>query len=277
MEVDDFEQYRRLFYFFQYAFAVRGNLLTHDTCDADNKLNIMHELATAPEYFHFRNEHMPHEPISCRRNRPKTDSSPDAPLLPGLPKMDLLEHKQFKKYGTVSPKYRVGRSGTLIYTATAESQYRHLMLNNGEWLKTKNGRPSKDFFNLYRSLLIFDLYQRGETAKGIYDNYGNICIDEVIATIGCNRMSPFKMISDVALQQDLMAAIQGNRIYNSESEQLILDRSETDNISFIGSAEDCENLYIRRIQSHYDRALQLIHLAETGTFKTFPLVIVDLK
>lgn len=44
MEISDFGQYRRLFYFFQYAFAVRSNAI-YDPFDESNTLNIMHQLA----------------------------------------------------------------------------------------------------------------------------------------------------------------------------------------------------------------------------------------
>lgn len=273
MEVDNFVQYRRLFYFFQYAFAVRGSLrLQYDPLDSSNLLNVMQRLAQDPEWFHICEEYVPIGPISnSRRNKPNLQ--PHMPVPMSLGRLNLKQTKRLRKlYGTTPVGTK--ECGLKLYLATTESQYRNLMLHDGEWLKTKNGRIWKDFINLYRSLLIFDLYQDGETDKSIFKNYDCQYLDEYLE----KRKKPAIWIATTcsqALLETLMPFFAKMLENNHETRKFLGDYCKNNNIPFVSGSDepDCAASYRNRIKQHYKRALQLVRLAETGAFKTFPLVI----
>lgn len=275
MKTENHKQYRALFYFFMYAFASRGKLLAHDSTDPDNLLNVIHQLAVDPDDFHFRHEHIPPQPTTIsRKSKVLVDNDPAAPMPPCIP-MSFRDAKRFKK----QRGFWIKPGRTVLYTATEESQFKYLMLNNEEYLKTKNGRTWNDYINLYRSLLVYDLYESGETLKSISVNYARDSIGAILYEFGCDRLSPFERIEEISeaiLQRDLIDSLLFKKIYSLEAEQVMLDSGEP-LISNYDNTDDESNPFFNRVKSHYDRALQLIHLAETGQFKTFPSVLSPLK
>jgi len=264
-----------LFYYFQYAFAIRSGL-DIDPFDYSSILNVMRQLAVNHEDYHFRNEFIPIEPPSnARKNKPFIE--PHFPL-PIRQRMSLQQRKRFSKYRNDLNLKREPvalNRGPVLHTATIESPYRGLMLNNGEWLKSKNKCVWNDFTNLYRALLIYDLFQSGETADSIYSKYGGECIQDMtpVGTIRCCLVG-----GETAL--DVLIPYLINSISNnSDTRLLLLEQAAIDSIAFIGDGDSdgcVSKLYIRRIQRHYERALQLIQLAVTGAFKTFPPILLPL-
>lgn len=164
--------------------------------------------------------------------------------------------------------------GATMYPATDEGQLQPLMLYEGEYLKWRNGRTWKDFHNLYRALLIYDLHKIGETAASIFVKYGGLAIDEVAERLGISDNMPSTIESNTALAQDLIENIRHPR--RTEAEQLLIDNFKQHDTSFIGESDDCGGIYIHRISQHHNRAVHLIRLAESGKFKTFPSVLPPL-
>lgn len=257
MFTENHSQYRRLFYFFQFAFVSRGFRCKQNP--VDDEFNVVRDLALNADYYHFRNEYMPLQPLQVgRRKQPEEDTSPEAPQPIGKV-LSLKESKEFKKHQGFTPR----QARPVLYTATSESRYRHLMLYSGEVLKTRNGRTWRDFPNLYRALLIYDLYQSGLTAEDIYHQYGNLYLEEIPQRIRDNQLQ---------------------HIYTLEAEQEVLNFAESNSLPFVTACEteNCdEPLYIHRfidrIESHNIRATQLIKLAEAGQFKIFPSAISPIK
>lgn len=272
MKVEGFSDYRMLFYYFQYAFASRGGLL-YDLYDQSNLLNIMNRLAHEHDYFHFENEYLePVEPPSSRKNKPPQDMAPDSPLPINSGRLTYRQHKQLKKLyggtGVTPSRY----TGTILFTATSESPHRHLMLYQDEWLKNRSGAVWNDYTSLYRALVIFDLFQDGETAESICDKYGNLLMTEELPSKG-------KIIIHTDISSGVMLTIVKQMLTSPRDPIYFLKEQFTDKNPFITMADDIEYkpLLIRRINSHYARAKQLIQLATSGAFKTFPQVLTPLK
>lgn len=259
---DSFQQYRQLFYYFQYTFALRGNQLIHNPFDPDNLLNVLRQLADDPEYFHYRYEYVAPTPENNSRKTRHTETDPSAPENKLI---SLSESNRFKK----QHGYRLKMGQTVLYTATAENGYRDLMLYQGEYLQRRDGGKWDDFMNLYRAMLIYDLCSNGETADSICTKYGWMYFSDKEF-----RAVPFDYEFNVDGVTPYLKWL-FEQYYGVFDKTLV----SAGNYPFISNADEneCRLPLIRRIKSHYNRALQLIQLAETRQFKTFPSVISPLQ
>lgn len=245
----DFHEYRTWFYFFQYQFFVRSEQGLKRMVPESRIALFLRQLAYDPLYEHYRWETpTSNHPKKMPRKKPK-DADPVAPA----------------------------RNGTVLYRAKKSSIRQMFML-----FDFPKGHRADQIKTLYKSLLVHDLLQNGDTAYSIAKML--IFNSETLPSISRLRSSTkwYDILYDYSLgpfeQSEVSEgpAIEkySDRFLATDPQNILYDNKLNGEREFQFNAARSRAKDIER----YDRiAHKLIQLAQLGQFNTFPAEIAHIK
>jgi len=241
MKIEDFEEYRNLFYWFQLHFSLRADPTRRQNGAEilrEYSLRFVHDLATDPWSTHFRWEARKRggQPIDHDRvRRPPR----------GMKAAEARSAKKIKDGAMPAKGYA---DVWLPYPKRNSVRCRFMLF---DWLRHETGYKWNDFPGLYRSLLVFDLHRTGRSFEEIAREYfDNSHISDVIHLRAQTALERF--FSDTF----------GPAAPPKVPGPYFLDRIKS---ASEAQAQELAELAVKR---HYHRALQLIDLARDGRFKT---------
>lgn len=233
---EDFDAYRRLYYWFQFHFFLRSEPSDRQRHVSDFLQQLVYREDDVHHRWELKERGAPPPDVVRIRRPPRGMNKTEA----------TAEQQKIEDAKPVKPFHGVW----LPRVASKESVRCRYMLF--AWLRTKSGSKWDNFRSLYRSLVIFDLHKAGNTADGIAEHYNDFYLMEMS---GHRR----KTWVESAIREIL-----------GENNETELPKDSPHFLRYHGSAYDpkqAERMAKMRVNDHLTRASKLIELAKSGRFK----------
>lgn len=263
-----FEEYRNIFYFFQYQFYLRSERASKKGMSGllpNGAIGqFLFKLAEYPDEMHFRWEPIDKRPRSFGRSHNASS-------------MSLREHNRIKKLSKNPPDHfpiKPGQGQATFYKAKIQSIRCKYMIFEFPKMYRKD-----QILSLYKSLIVFDRltqygFTRWDTAKTVVGK--NISdVTKYRATSSWERLTGLPFESKPFMQE--------LDEWNGTLKQLFATSAFTTTAEYLGAKKEktgkgCDpfdhlrNLH-GEIARYYQRALELTELAQIGNFKQYPSLL----